>query len=44
MTPVQYKEYNRTFNARGLLKEKKQKLLAQDMDSYNIDVCYLQET
>ena len=34
----------RTFNVRGLAKEEKQELLAQDIDNYKIDVCCLQET
>ena len=33
-----------TFNVRGLVKEEKQELLAQDIDNYKIDVCSLQET
>ena len=33
-----------TFNVRGLVKEEKQELLAQDIDNYKIDVCCLQET
>ena len=32
------------FNVRGLAKEEKQELLAQDIDNYKIDVCWLQET
>ena len=33
-----------TFNVRGLAKEEKQELLAQDIHNYKIDVCCLQET
>ena len=33
-----------TFNVRGLAKEEKQELLAQDIDNYKINVCCLQET
>ena len=43
--PSQRKELTiGTFNVRGLAKEEKQKLLAQDIDNYKIDVCCLQET
>ena len=33
-----------TFNVRGLKDEQKQKVLADDVDNYRLDICALQET